>query len=61
MDVRVSSKNPIAKTKMTPGERRRQAKQVEDDYKGRHQQLTEDLTESLSVTSCWEKKFLWML
>jgi len=55
MDVRVSSKSASSKNKMTPGERRRQAKQVEDDYKGRHQTLTEDLTESLSNILLGEK------
>ena len=55
MDVKVSSRNPVAKSKMTPGEKRRQAKGVEEDYKTRKQQLTEDLTESLSNILLGEK------
>ncbi|NCC49712.1 MAG: DNA-directed RNA polymerase subunit beta [Spartobacteria bacterium] len=55
MDVKVSARNPIQRTKLTPSEKRRQAKQVQEDYKSRYQQLTEDLTEALSNILLGEK------
>ncbi|MBU0678554.1 MAG: DNA-directed RNA polymerase subunit beta, partial [Verrucomicrobia bacterium] len=55
MDVKVSSKNPVAITKLTPSEKKKQLKQLQEDYKERHQQLTEDLTEALSNILLGEK------
>ena len=55
MDVRISSRSMAKKSKMTPGERRKQAKQIEDDYKSKKQQITDDLTESLSNILLGEK------
>lgn len=55
MDVRVSTRSPVQSSKMTPGEKRRQAKQVEEDYRTKNQQLTDDLTESLSNILLGEK------
>jgi len=55
MDVRVSTRSPVQRAKMSPGEKRRQAKQVDEDYKSKNQQLTDDLTESLSNILLGEK------
>ncbi|MFH0879583.1 MAG: DNA-directed RNA polymerase subunit beta, partial [Lentisphaerota bacterium] len=55
MDVKVSARKEVTRTKMTPSERRRQAKTVQEDFKGKHQQLTEDLTEALSNILLGEK------
>jgi DNA-directed RNA polymerase subunit beta len=55
MDVKVSARNPVQRTKLTPSEKKRQAKQVQEEYKQKHQQLTEDLTESLSNILLGEK------
>jgi DNA-directed RNA polymerase subunit beta len=49
MDVKVSSRNPVQKSSsMSATEKRKQLKQVTEDYKGRKQQLHDDLTEALS-------------
>ena len=55
MDVKVSARKEIERTKLTPGERRKQAKQVQEEYKEKRQQLTEDLTEALSNILLGEK------
>ena len=56
MGVKVSSRNPSAKAKkLNASEKKRQAKALQDDYKRRRQQLTEDLTESLSNILLGEK------
>jgi len=55
MDVKISTRSPVAKSKMTPGEKRRQAKQVDEDYRDKKRQLTEDLTEALSNILLGEK------
>jgi len=55
MDVKLSTRSPVAKSKMTPGEKRRQAKQVDEDYRDKKRQLTEDLTEALSNILLGEK------
>ncbi|OGV47120.1 MAG: DNA-directed RNA polymerase subunit beta [Lentisphaerae bacterium GWF2_57_35] len=55
MDVKVSARKEISRTKMSPGERRKQAKTVAEEYKNKHQQLTEDLTEALSNILLGEK------
>ncbi|MBN1269411.1 MAG: DNA-directed RNA polymerase subunit beta, partial [Kiritimatiellae bacterium] len=55
MEVKVSARNPIKRTKLTPAEKRRQAKGVQEEYKEKRQQLTEDLTEALSNILLGEK------
>ena len=55
MDVKVSSRNPVARTSMTATEKRKQLKQLTDDYKTRKQQLHDDLTEAMSNILLGEK------
>jgi DNA-directed RNA polymerase subunit beta len=55
MDVKVSSRNPIERTSMSATEKRKQLKQLTDEYKEKKQQLHEDLTESLSNILLGEK------
>jgi DNA-directed RNA polymerase subunit beta len=55
MDVKVSARKEVSRTKLSPGERRKQAKTVAEEYKNKHQQLTEDLTEALSNILLGEK------
>jgi DNA-directed RNA polymerase subunit beta len=55
MDVKVSSRKDQGKSKMTPAERRKQMKQLQDEFKEKHERLTEDLTESLSNILLGEK------
>ena len=55
MDVRVSSKEKAAKTKMTPSESKRQQKMIQDDHKKRKEELYEQLTEGLANVLLGEK------
>ena len=55
MDVKVSARKDLGKSKLTPAERRKQLKQIDDDYTEKHERLTEDLTESLSNILLGEK------
>jgi len=55
MDVKVSARKEISRTKLTPSERRKQSKSVQEEYKNKRQQLTEDLTEALSNILLGEK------
>ncbi len=55
MDVKVSSRNPVQRTSMTATEKRKQLKQLADDYKTRKQQLHDDLTEAMSNILLGEK------
>jgi len=55
MDVKVSARKEVQRTKLTPSEKRRQAKTLQDEYKQKHDQLTEDLTEALSNILLGEK------
>jgi DNA-directed RNA polymerase subunit beta len=48
MDVKVSSKKEVARTKMTPAESKRQQKMIGEDYKKRKDDLHEQLTAALS-------------
>ena len=48
MDVKVSAKKEVARTKMTPTESKRQQKMILDDYKKRKDDLHEQLTAALS-------------
>jgi DNA-directed RNA polymerase subunit beta len=55
MDVKVSAKKELTKTKMTPTEAKKHAKQLEEDYKKRSDELHEQLTEALSNVLLGEK------
>ncbi|NKB25145.1 MAG: DNA-directed RNA polymerase subunit beta [Kiritimatiellae bacterium] len=55
MDVKVSSRNPIQRTKLSSAEKRKQVKQLQDDHKTRRQELAESLTEALSNILLGEK------
>jgi len=55
MDVRVSSKEKAAKTKMTPSESKRQQKMIQEDHKKRKEELFEQLTEALANVLLGEK------
>jgi DNA-directed RNA polymerase subunit beta len=56
MDVKVSAKKETDKTvKVSVGEARKQAKQVEEDYRGKVEELREQLTEALSNILLGEK------
>ena len=55
MDVKITSKNSAQRSKLTPSEKRRQAKSFQEDYKQKKQELTEDLTEALSNILLGEK------
>jgi len=55
MDVKVSSRNTAPQVKMTPAEKKKQRKELQDDLKRRDQELTEDLTEALSNILLGEK------
>jgi len=55
MGVKVSARKEVTRTKLTPGERRKQSKSIQEEYKQKHQQLTEDLTEALSNILLGEK------
>jgi DNA-directed RNA polymerase subunit beta len=56
MDVKVSAKKEADKTaRISPGEARKQAKQVEEDYRGKMEELREQLTEALSNILLGEK------
>ncbi len=55
MDVKVSSRNPVERTKLSSTEKRKQVKQLQEEYKKRHEELTEDLTEALSNILLGEK------
>ncbi|MDX2081563.1 MAG: DNA-directed RNA polymerase subunit beta [Terrimicrobiaceae bacterium] len=48
MDVKVSSKKEVTRTKMTPTESKRQQKMILEDYKKRKDDLHEQLTAALS-------------
>ena len=55
MDVKVSARKEVSRTKLTPNERKKQLKEIQDDHKAKLDQLTEDLTESLSNILLGEK------
>ncbi len=55
MDVKVEAKNPVEQNSMSATEKRKHVKQMSDDYKGRKQQLHDDLTEALSNILLGEK------
>ncbi len=57
MDVKVSAKKEVdrASIKVAPGEAKKQSKQVQDEFKGKTDELREQLTESLSNILLGEK------
>jgi len=55
MDVKVSSRKEVARLKLTPAEAKRQAKEIEDEYNKKKEELTEQLTEALSNILLGEK------
>jgi DNA-directed RNA polymerase subunit beta len=56
MDVKVSAKREAERSaRIAPGEARRQAKQVEEEYRGKLEELREQLTEALSNILLGEK------
>ncbi len=55
MDVSVSAQKSVAREQLSVRERRAQARQIEEEYKGKKQQLTEVLTEALSNVLLGEK------
>jgi DNA-directed RNA polymerase subunit beta len=55
MDVKVSSKKEVQRTRMTQAESKRQRKMIEDDHKRRRDELNEQLTEALANILLGEK------
>ncbi|MEA3186728.1 MAG: DNA-directed polymerase subunit beta, partial [Chthoniobacter sp.] len=55
MDVKVSSRKEIARQKLSPTESKRQAKQIQDEYQKKKDELHEQLTEALSNILLGEK------
>ncbi len=55
MDVKVSSRVDFEKEKLSPSDRRRQSKQINEEYKTQIDKLREGLTESLSNILLGEK------
>ncbi len=55
MDVKVSSRVDFEKEKLSPSDRRRQIKQINEDYKTQMDKLRESLTEALSNILLGEK------
>ena len=55
MDVRISSRNSTSKEKLDPKEQQKQQKNIIDEHKRRHEELTEQLTEKLSDILLGEK------
>ncbi|MBK8479483.1 MAG: DNA-directed RNA polymerase subunit beta [Opitutaceae bacterium] len=55
MDVKVSSRIDFEKEKLSPSDRRRQSKQINEEYKTQIDKLREGLTESLSNILLGEK------
>jgi DNA-directed RNA polymerase subunit beta len=55
MDVKVSARKDLAKSKMSPSERRRQTKAIQAEFEEKRDKLLEDLTEALSNILLGEK------
>jgi len=55
MDVRVSSRTGSEKERLSPGEQKKQLKQITDEHKNKVEQLTEQLTEKLTEILLNEK------
>src|ERR1700675_1207020 len=55
MDVKVSSRHEVAREKLTPSETKRQLKTITEDNRKKKEELTEQLTDSLSNILLGEK------
>ncbi len=55
MDVKVSSRKEIARNKLSPTESKKQARQIQEEFRRREEELQEQLTESLSNVLLGEK------
>src|SRR5436309_14258089 len=55
MDVKVSSRREVSREKLTPAETRRQIKTIGEEHKRKKEELTEQLTDSLSNILLGEK------
>jgi DNA-directed RNA polymerase subunit beta len=55
MDVKVTAHKEVKRTESSPAEKRSQLKQMNEEYKQRRQQLTDELTEALSNVLLGEK------
>ena len=55
MDVKVTAHKEVKRSDASPTERRRQVKEIKEEYKTRRQTLTDELTESLSNILLGEK------
>ncbi len=55
MDVKVSAHKDLNKEKMSPSERRKQTRNVEEEHKAKRQELVDQLTEALSNILLGEK------
>lgn len=55
MDVKLSARQDNKDSKLSPAERRKQAKQLEEEFTSKTERLTEDLTEALSNILLGEK------
>ncbi len=55
MDVKVSARNAVKRTKLSSRERRQQIKQVQDEFREKRQALQESLTEALANILLGEK------
>ncbi len=55
MDVKVSSRREVAREKLTPAETKRQIKLIGEEHKRKKEELTEQLTDSLSNILLGEK------
>ena len=55
MDVKVSARKEVARARVAPGDHKKQVKQIQEETKTKQDQLTEDLTESLSNILLGEK------
>src|SRR4030095_15258488 len=51
----VSARKEVSRLKLTPAEAKRQAKEIEDEYNKKKEELTEQLTEALSNILLGEK------
>ncbi len=55
MDIKISSRTDAEEEKLSPSDRRRQTKQIREEYRDQSEQLRNDLTESLSNILLGEK------
>src|SRR5438552_18311951 len=55
MDVKVSSRREVSREKLTPAETKRQIKTIAEEHRRKKEELTEQLTDSLSNILLGEK------